>query len=503
MSRRFRSVLVLLALGLAPLARGQDLVPQIETLLAKHRLGDAQVSVYAADLATGLEIAALNPDVGSVPASTMKLITSGTALAIFGPDFAFETRVERAGDVIIIRAGGDPGFGDPDLLERADPPMTPESLMEALAQAIAQRDPSPVREIVVDDRIFDRELLHPSWEPEDLLRPYAAPVSGLNYQFNTARLFVTPARNPGVAPVVTLEPSARWLTVENSAETRASGSNTVWATRLGDENRFKVFGNVVVRPPVPMRVTMHDPALLAGQLFADHLMRAGVPVGGQGSPGFDPSPAVRLADADERLPSGTTVAIVRTPMAEILERCNTDSANLYAEALAKRIAHEVTGEPGSWHGAAAVIRMTLTERLGPGFAASTVVADGSGLSRDDRVTSRTLVAWLRSFAGDQELRGAWFDSLATPGVGTFTSRFRGVPIDHRVMGKSGTLTGVRTLAGYVVDPVTGEGVAFAVLVNSIPGKKTVGVNGRDFADEVTNVFDDYLADQLGEHAKGG
>lgn len=494
--------LLLFGVLLAPV-RGQDLANQAEALMGKHALGEAVVSIYAVDLRTGAELLSIHPDRALIPASTQKLLTAGAALLVLGDEFAFETRFERAGDTLIVRGGGDPAFGDPDLLNQAANPMSPEQLLDAVARGVAKHSRSPIRQLIVDDRIFDRVTIHPAWEPDDLVRPYAAAVAGFNHQFNVARILVSPSRTAGAAPTLAIEPAAPWLVLENNATTGARGSNTIWATRTATPNRFSVFGSVVTRPPVPLEVTVVDPALWAGRLLADRLTTAGIEVGERSMPGFEPNPAVRLAAPDERLPEAQTVAIVRTPMREILTRVNRDSANLYAEALSKRMAFQVTGEPGSWDAAAAVIRMTLSEQLGPQAAAETVVSDGSGLSRLNRVSARTLVSWLRLQHADAHHRELWLASMATPGEGTFTSRFRNARLRHQVMGKSGTLTGVRTLAGYVLDPATGEGIAYAVLVNSAQGKPPVGVNARDFADALTAALDEHLAERIGEHAMGG
>ncbi|MCB1279915.1 MAG: D-alanyl-D-alanine carboxypeptidase, partial [Salinibacterium sp.] len=129
-------------------------------------------------------------------------------------------------------------------------------------------------------------------------------------------------------------------------------------------------------------------------------------------------------------------------------------------------------------------------------------ADGSGLSRDNRVPPDTMTAWLRSFFNDSDLREPLFASLATPGEGTFTNRFRDMTLRNQVRGKSGSLTGVRTLSGVMTHPVTGRSLVFSIFVNQ-GDKGVVAVNARDFADRAVGVLDRWLTEEESVDAFGG
>jgi len=176
---------------------------------------------------------------------------------------------------------------------------------------------------------------------------------------------------------------------------------------------------------------------------------------------------------------------------EVLNRCNTDSINLYAEALLKRIGHEVTREQGTWDNGASVLRMTLEERLDSNAAITTIIADGSGLSHSNIVTPLTLTGWVESFALDETLREPYLLSLATPGRGTFTRRFRDADLKNQIAGKSGVLTGVRSLSGIVVSE-SGREIVFAILVNEVPASK--GPNVTRMAEHIVIQIDNWLAE---------
>jgi D-alanyl-D-alanine carboxypeptidase/D-alanyl-D-alanine-endopeptidase (penicillin-binding protein 4) len=168
--------------------------------------------------------------------------------------------------------------------------------------------------------------------------------------------------------------------------------------------------------------------------------------------------------------------IVATPMTTVVTRCNTNSHNLYAEALLKRVAAEVTGEPGSWEAGGAAVRRVVHDRLGSQLLHGLIVSDGSGLSRENRVTAAMLTAWLGSMRRDERLADVYVNSLAVAGEsGTLRRRFGGIDLHGaEVRAKSGFINGVSCLSGYVIAP-DGRCLCFSVLANDLnkPGAVTL------------------------------
>ncbi len=456
----------------------QPLNDRLEGLLSISRVGDAEIGISIVDLGTGDVLADRGGTTPLVPASNMKLLTTGTAYLVLGPDFVFRTEVAIDGDRLIVRGSGDPALADPALLERMAPPLTVRALVDSLAGAVAAAGITAVSEVIVDDRIFDREWIHPGWPADQLVNRYCAQVSGLNFHLNVLSIFAAPApQGVGGAPVITLEPGAWWLELEMKARTVPGREVGVSVRRDPGTNRFTVLGDVGDRAQVD--ATVHDPAGLCAQVLVEALLRAGVRVGEAPASraGAPPSRAdlaaairaVRTPPVTEAVPAGRSIAVVTTTLEDIVARCNTDSQNLYAESLLKRVGHEVTGEPGSWTNGASVVRMTLTQALGPEHAASTVVSDGSGLSRDNRVSAETLTAWLGHIARDRRCGDAFVASLAGTGQGTLRRRFGPGDLRNELRAKSGLLDGVRCLSGYLTEPGSGRRVAFSVLINGLKG----------------------------------
>jgi serine-type D-Ala-D-Ala carboxypeptidase/endopeptidase (penicillin-binding protein 4) len=489
-----------LAAGLAvvPAARAQDLNARVESIISGAKIGAARVGVSIIDLESGRTLAEVRDEAGYIPASNMKLLTSGTALAVLGDDFVFRTELILEGERLVIRGSGDPALADPALLERMQPKMTVDGFIGSLAGAVAKSGATHISEVVVDDRIFDRKWVHETWPVNQLDRWYCAPVSGLNFHTNVLSVFPSPSpEGMNRAPIAALEPSAPWLEIENKAKTTGSGKNSVWLTRDPDANKFVMYGEVRYATRVPVDITLHDPATLFGQLIAAELPRVGVGVGPveaaariTGAQRDRAVAAARLARADEKF-AGRTVAVVTTHIRDILERCNGDSQNLYAESLLKRVGHEVTGEPGSWANGASVVRMQISQDpdLGPASAASTVIVDGSGMSREDKVAPRTLARWLKRM--ERGKSGELFvESLATPGDGTLRRRFNDVKMHSVLRAKSGKVDGVRCLSGYVTDPVTHRRVVFSVMVNEL--KESDALVALQLHEDVVMAIDQWL-----------
>jgi D-alanyl-D-alanine carboxypeptidase/D-alanyl-D-alanine-endopeptidase (penicillin-binding protein 4) len=429
----------------------------------------------------------------------MKLLTSGTALLVLGRDFVFRTEVLVDGSRVVLKGSGDPALGDPIVLERSPEKMTVERLIAALAGAVKKAGIDSVSEVIVDDRIFDREFTHPTWPKDQLDRWYCAEVAGFNFHTNVLSAFPKPAaEGPGHAPGVDLEPAAPWLEIENKARTVAAGKNSVWLSRDPSINRFTMFGEVRAPTRVPVEITIHDPPTLAGQLIAADLLKAGVSVGGvrADKAGRDEIAEaithLRLASAGEDF-TGRTVAAVTTSLEDVLARCNGDSHNLYAEAMIKRLGHDVTREPGSWTNGSSVVRMTIAQELGADAAATTVIADGSGMSREDRVSPRTLTRWLERLQRDPTIASVFIPSLATTDSReSLKRRFRDVKLTCNLHAKTGTIDGVRCLSGYLIDPATERKVVFSVMVNGVrEGEQAL--SALQFHEDVVALVDRWIA----------
>jgi len=465
----------------------------VQRLLEAMALRKARVGVSIRD-DDGREVVSIAASEPLLPASNMKLLTTGLALQVLGPDFSFRTRLLRDGERLTVVGDGDPAFGDPDMLatmtfvdsegrERAG--LGIEGLLGLWVDAVRSTGMTRVQELVVDDRIFEREFVHPMWPKDQLNERYCAEVTGLNFHLNRLHLYPRPV--PGGRPDISrVEPAVPFLEIRNRATSRTgkNDANAVWIARSPERNDLSVNGNVKQAFEAPVPAVVHDMPSLFGEILADRLRRAGVEVD-----------RVRLAQADEAPPRGSAVGpVFRTPLRTAIERANTDSDNLYAEALLKRAAAAAANRPGSWALGAEVLEQRLHRSLGAdasGFACS----DGSGLSRGNRVTAQGLSKWIDQLArrDDAEI---FLDSLAVGGrSGTVRKRFRELdPATVTVRCKTGYIAGVSTLSGVVESH--GRRWSFSVLGNDLTEASAVA-KVRQFQEQIVRSITRAMAAQEG------
>ncbi len=432
----------------------------LEAVLSKLPHPQTRCSGCVIDLAANRVVYERYADAPLIPASAMKVFTMAAALAELGPDFTFETVLATDRVSLFVIGDGDPGFGD-------------EKLHKARGEAIAapfERWAGALRRLglavipgglVIDESIFDDQRLHPSWEAEDLGKWYAAPVGALNLNDNCLDITVSPAQQRNALALVTVQPESSMVRIVNNC--RSGGEGTPVLHHQPGTLEYRISGRCGKRWPFSP-VAFPDP----GMLFADSLRtlfaRHGVAIRGEIQRG-------RVRRPDGTLPPElTVVARHHTPMVDVLARAGKDSQNLFAECLLKRTGYAwakrrgLDDPRGSWTlGAQAVV--TVLERAGVstgGFA----VADGSGLSRDNACSARQLASTL-AWAHRQPFGGMLHASLATAGAdGSLRKRLK--DSDGRVHAKTGTMRGVRTLAGYV-DSDGGPRFAFAVMFNGYSG----------------------------------
>lgn len=465
-----RALMVVAFLHLTAAIASATLRDDVERLVRGATLRTATIAVSIRDADSGAALVSVNAEAPMIPASNMKLITTGAALHALGPSFEFGTKLMRDGDRLIVVGDGDPAFGDPELLPLMVGPegqsLDVEAFIGLWVKPLVESGVAAIDEIVVDDRIFDREFVHCSWPVDQLNRSYCAQVSGFNFHANVLHFYPRP--RPNQPPLITdCRPLAPWLKIINDATSRegTNDKSDVWIARKLNSNEMTFKGNVRFAYRAPVPVTVHDMPEVFAQILADRLRSAGIQVD-----------MARVANHGDPIAAGVLVGpVVTTPISTVLTRCNRDSENLYAECLLKRIGHGLTGEPGSWMNGAAIARHIVHERLNdPKLAGGVLVADGSGLSQDNRVTAALMTAWLRSFHLDSRLGPPFIESLAVAGEsGTLQKRYSNANLHGAsVQAKTGYINGVSCLSGFVTMP-DGRRRTFSVLVNNLRDPATV------------------------------
>ena len=448
----------LFLLNLMPALSMASLPSDVATAIRESGIPESRVSVSIRDTASGRELVDVGSRTPRIPASNMKLLSTGGALCSFPLDHQFRTRLVLDDDRIVIIGSGDPALADPDLLDDMQDDdgrtLDVEGLLDLWVHAIRTAGISDVEEIVVDDRIFDRDLLHPDWPRNQVQRQYCAEVSGLNFHRNV--LALRPKPEPGRISLGE-SPAAPFLTIRNELKRGQSKStaNNIDPHRQPLAETITVRGSIVQEQVAPVEITVHDPAMFTGRLLSHRLAQQGIRVG-----------QTRRATASERFDEDHVLFDVVTPMQTVAGECNHESKNLYAEALLKHMGNRRTRQPGSWKNGGDALKTIIEERTGSRLD-GLVIADGSGMSRNNRISPELMTRWLATFSDDSPTSRAFRTSLPSPGSGTLETRFANRSLHGcRVLAKTGYINGVSALSGLVIAP-DGRSYAFSVMGNDL------------------------------------
>lgn len=427
----------LLAFFVAPAYAAEGVwTPLLEPLLKQERLPKGQYGIEVRELQTGKLLFADGAENLLNPASSIKVLTSAAVLSKLGPNYRFKTLVQRAGkDLCLV------GRGDPSLVNET---------MWVLVEETRRKGVQRVRDLIADDSYFPAtrdSLIEFDGDGE---RAFTAPVGSLSVNFNSLTIYAEPTEI-GMPPRISLDPELPVFRVKNHARTAQNAVRGDLAASIQPSgNSFLVSITGKVSQKVE-RVTIYravpDPALYATHLFAEHFRRGGGTIDGKVRKGTCPTPADLLLEFSSK------------PLSQIVFDLNKFSNNFIAEMLLRAFGQEPTAQSGLQ-----AIRDWLPAH---GIDVKGVkIENASGLSRKTRISPRTVVSIVRAAAIDLTIAPEFLASLGIAGVdGTLHRRFSGTPAETKVRAKSGSLSGVVSLAG-VLRTADGEDAAFCTIFNA-------------------------------------
>jgi serine-type D-Ala-D-Ala carboxypeptidase/endopeptidase (penicillin-binding protein 4) len=395
-----------------------------------------------------------------MPASNMKIVTLAAAADLLGWDHRFTTTLEVTGPIegsvldgdLYVRSSGDPSINSRDGRAAAVLFEWASALKAAGIQRVTGR-------VIGDDQAFDDEGLGQGWAWDYLQFGYATPVGALQFNENLASLSVRPSATTGAATDVSLSPGAG-LRLLNRSVTAAPGTAAeIGYRRRLDEPVLEVSGMLAAGSAAAARtVAVVNPTLFTAQSIKDGLIAHGIDIAGP-AVDIDDIAATLLAVPAERRVVATTPSPTLQEIGTVLMKV---SQNLYAETLLKAIGANAGGL-GTFEGSLNQVRQRLSAWGVPDDAF--VLADGSGLSRYNYLTADVIVAILERMYRDPRHRDAFVATLPVAGKdGSLSARMRGTRAEGNAAAKTGSISNVRALSGYVRSR-DGEMLVFSILAN--------------------------------------
>jgi D-alanyl-D-alanine carboxypeptidase/D-alanyl-D-alanine-endopeptidase (penicillin-binding protein 4) len=467
---RSTSLLLVLLVAVAGTGRAQTLAQRLDRRLDAPGFEHLFWGVSVAD-GQGHTLYGRNAHRLFIPASNTKLVVTIVANALLGPDFTVHTSVYATGPVdqgilqgdLVLYGRGDPTFSVH--CYRADTSQASacdSSAFTHLDQLAAQLRARGVRtvagDLVGDGSYFSGPLIHPDWQNYDLAWWYAAPVSGLGFNDNSVDVRELAADSAGHPPQVILAPDVGTWTFDNRAETGLHGSpRTFDLFRTADGSGYYATGSLPLgMAPRSESAAVSDPDRFAAAAFRQALARAGITVRGVTRSTTD---SFSYAAARTSAP----LADIRSrPLRDWLNPILLHSQNWFAEMLIKQVGRQ-RGAAGSWDEGRRVERRFLIDSVRIDSTEFSL-QDGSGLAANNYLSPSAftmLLAWARH---DPHF-DAIHDALPESGKpGSLSNRFIGTPAAGAVHAKTGSISGVNTISGYLERP-DGQVRIFSVMAN--------------------------------------
>lgn len=463
MNKLCRNLIFLLILaGISIPVRAQSIIfsPEVVQTIENSKAYDAFWSVIVRD-STGKILEGYNFDKLVQPASNLKLLSSAAILNELGKDYTYKTRMfgfgyqeggSWQGDIIIV------GAGDPSISGT----FYNEDRFHVFEKFYTALDTLGIRKIsgnlIGNDTYFDRQPYPKGWSWEDLSFYYGVEISALSFNENAVDLTVVAENDVGETPEI------RWFPFDTDYvnfinEQVITPSNTEY-----DEFYRRILGTntIILRSKVPRNYVEKESlsVLNASMFFMDsfkkYLSDGGISLGG------------RIIIDEQELDNGkdeyTLLSMHESvPVGEMLSQINKESSNFYTEMMLKTAAAEHYDTQGSTE-----LGLALTKDFAAAMRLDTTkieLTDGSGMAPATLMTPEDLTKLMVRMQERPDF-GTYKKSFSLAGIdGSLQHRFKGTPLYKKIYGKTGYVSGVRALSGYMT-AATGQPLIFSIVTNN-------------------------------------
>jgi D-alanyl-D-alanine carboxypeptidase/D-alanyl-D-alanine-endopeptidase (penicillin-binding protein 4) len=470
-ARLLVAVLAIVALGPSPLTAQKDLKHRIDSRLDAAPFNRQFWGVAVMD-ERGRVLYGRNESRLFVPASNTKLVVSAVAAALLPPDWKVKTSLYGGpivggvlqGDLVLY------GRGDPTMNRRCYATDTtlagvcdadPFARLRQLADSLRAKGVRAVAgDIVGDGSYFEPTLVHPNWEAFDLNWWYAAPVSGLGFHDNSVDFEWQPGTAAGTPAVITMTPDLGDIAFENRTVTVPPGGESDIGDRFfRHPGTLQIWAEGTVALDNPRRTdsfALPDPNLFTARALRQVLTAAGIAVTGSTRSTTD---SMLYARARSTRP---LAEVSSRPLRDWIFPVLNTSQNWIAEMLLKQLGRQF-GKAGSWPEGLEIERRFLIDSVRIDSTQFSL-SDGSGLSSGNLVSPLAFIQLLRFIRGHPHY-AAFAAGLPQAGLaGSLRNRFLGTPLAGRIRAKTGSISRVHSLSGYI-ELGRGKTLTFSVEAN--------------------------------------
>lgn len=438
------------------------------------------LGMMVVDLNTGETLYQRNVRQTFVPASNMKLFSNATALLALGPDYHFESQLST--DATSLQNGV--LNGSLYLHLPGDPTLT-QSHLNTLFAILPKLGVTRITgSVILASNLSQVQPHPPGVVARDLNYSYGASLAPLMFDENRVTITVNPSCRIGESALVEYTAPDNSFILDNQVTT-VSGPSGGISFATTDDNHLIVRGKIgqrqgAIRQQIPIKNPLHHiQALIKSVLQKQHITLDGtVSLGAE-------HPSMVLATHHSQ------------PITQLMAETLKPSDNLYADSLFLHAASKIKGTPLNWQQAEPVVKQFLQQQTGINMQ-SAVLIDGSGLSRNDLLTAEQTVSLLRYLHDRFPLAYEYIAALPIAGQdGTLQRRLRKPTQQGLVRAKTGSMTGVMSLSGYLYTS-NAHTLAFAIFINTRPGTNP-NVSGR-YRSMIDNLCD-FMLKQKPESTK--
>lgn len=450
------TIFLLLSLSWANAQKGSAAFVDAPNL--KH----ADISFLVKEISSGQVIMQHREEKVVIPASTMKVVTTATALELLSPDFRFETKLQYAGSIkdsvlygnIYILGGGDPTLGSQYMGEK--------DFLDKWASAVKQLGIRRIDGAIVGDAsAFSSEGVAPKWSWEDMGNYYSSGAYALSIYDNTYQIQLQSGAAGTTPQIVSISPSGLDIKFNLQLLSANIGKDSAYIYGAPFSHERFIYGaipanrkNFVVKGDIP------HPPLFAAQELEAKLKTAGISIS-------QPAKAIFLPEGDRN----TFHTLYSPPLKDILKEINHRSNNHYAEHLFRSFSMRKNA-PATIKNSVETTKLLWKKKHVD--VSGLNMYDGCGLSLANAISAKFLVDLLIYEKSKSAHSDVFFASLPSAGqTGTISRLLKGTALEGRVQAKSGSVGGVQCYAGYI--SWQGKQYAFAVLLNHFEGTRSKAV----------------------------